>query len=271
MKVHGVTGPGDFAPVVDDKALFSVVGQAPLPVAQRFPLEDLLTGQQDSQWVEVRGIVRSVSVERAPDFLILGIAAGSNKFRARIKEFDRGESYASLVDAAVTIRGACGALFNDKRQLVGIQIFVPDVDQVHIEEAARLDPYALPVLLTTSLMQFTPEKATGHRIRVQGIVTLVMSSRSLFLQDESGGVFLMNSQRTEVQAGDCVDAIGFPTAGQYAPVLEDGEFRKIGRGRMPVPIDLTRATTLSGDQDAQLVTIKGQLIDHSIRGEEAFP
>jgi PAS domain S-box-containing protein len=51
-------------------------------------------------------------------------------------------------------------------------------------------------------------------------------------------------------------------------VLEDGEFRKIGHGTLPQPIDLTHATTLSGDQDAELVKIQGRLIDQSVRGED---
>jgi PAS domain S-box-containing protein len=166
------------------------------------------------------------------------------------------------------MRGVCGTLFNDKRQLVGIQLFVPSVNQIHVEEAARPDPYVLPVLPTNSLMQFTPERASGHRIRVQGVVTLDKSGRYIFVQDASGGVSVMSSQSTAVEPGDRVDAVGFPTAGQYAPILEDAEFRKIGRGTSPVPVDLTHAISLNGDHDAELVKIRGRLIDHSIRGEK---
>ncbi len=266
VEIRGMTGPGEFAPVVENPQ-FRVVGQAPLPIAHRFPLEDLLTGEQDSQWVEVRGIVRSVSVGTAPGFLVLGIAAGGNKFVALITEFNRVETYASLVDAAVAVRGACGTVFNDKRQLVGIQLFVPGVDQVHINQAVPRDPFALPIVSANSLMRFTPEKASGHRIRVQGMVTLDKPGRFLFVQDATGGIYVVSSQSTAVQPGDRVDAVGFPTAGQYAPILEDGQFRRIGRGRMPIPIDLTGATSLNGDPDAQLVKVRGQLLDKSSGGE----
>jgi PAS domain S-box-containing protein len=266
VKVRGRTGPGDFAPVVADGQV-RVVGKAPLPPARRFSLGDLLTGQEDSQWVEVKGVVHSVAIE--PQFLTLGIAAGSHKFRARISEFKRDANYASLIDAEVAIRGACGALFNDKRQLVGIQLWVPSLEQVHIERAAPSDPYALPILPTSSVMQFTPERAVGHRLHVQGVVTLDRSGRLIFLQDASGGVAVLSGQSTPVQPGDRVDAVGFPTTGRYAPVLEDGEFRKIGHGALPMPVDLTHATTLSGDQDAELVKIRGRLVDESVQGEDA--
>jgi hypothetical protein len=59
VEVEGVTGPGEFAPVVDSPRI-RVVSRAPLPVARRLTAEDLLTGEQDAQWVEVRGIVHSV-------------------------------------------------------------------------------------------------------------------------------------------------------------------------------------------------------------------
>ncbi|HEV2233029.1 MAG TPA: response regulator [Terriglobia bacterium] len=277
VEVQGVIGPGDFAPVVDNPK-FRVLGKAPLPSAHRFHLEDLLTGKEDSQWVEVHGIVHSVDYEdtvsptmtKGPPSLVLGISAGNNKFKAMVQGFQKGGNYAALIDSEVTLRGVCGTLFNDKRQLVGIQLFVPNMDQVHIEKAASPDPFALPILSTDSLMRFTPEKALGHRLRVQGVVTLARKGQYIFVQDASGGVVVASSQSEDIEPGDLVDAVGFPTMGEYAPQLEDGEFRKIGRGAMPVPIDLTDATSLSGAHDAELVRIQGQLIDQSIRGTDVF-
>lgn len=49
-EAYGATGPGTFAPVVDYPQI-RVVGKAPLPPAHRFPLDDLLRGKEDSQWV----------------------------------------------------------------------------------------------------------------------------------------------------------------------------------------------------------------------------
>jgi len=70
-----------------------------------------------------------------------------------------------------------------------------------------------------------------------------------------------------------VDAVGFATAGQYAPVLEDGQFRKIGSGAVPAPISVSSARAapvgapaFTPAPDARLVRIKGRVIDESIRG-----
>ena len=60
VEVDGESGPGDFAPVVD-KVHFRILGKTALPVAPHLPLDDLFSGQQDSNWVEAVGIVQSVS------------------------------------------------------------------------------------------------------------------------------------------------------------------------------------------------------------------
>jgi len=276
VEVRGVSGAGFFAPQVEHPEI-RVLGKASLPPARRFALEDLLSGEQDSQFVEVRGIIHSARIEsmllahrqEGHPALALVVASRRNKFKAWITNFDRTADYASLIDARVAVRGACGTLFNEKRQLVGIQLFVPGTEQVQIEEAVHADPYTLPVLPTSSLMQFTPATISGHRIRLQGTLTLYEPGRFLYIQDASGAVRVVSPESAAVRIGDRVDAIGFPTAGQYAPVLEDADFRRLGPSATQVaPVDLTHATGLTGDHDAELIRIQGTLLGHSMQGDD---
>jgi PAS domain S-box-containing protein len=264
VEVHGVTAPGDFAPIVDNPQI-RVTGTAALPSPLRYPLDELLTGQQDSQWIQVKGIIHSIALDA--NAVELGIAAGNHKFRAVIGGIEKGRNYSTLADAEVTIRGACATVFNDKRQLMGVAVYVPGMDYVHVDESARTDPYTLPVLPTHSLMRFTPEGVSGHRIRVQGVVTLAEPGRYFFVQDAFGGVVVNSTEATLLRAGDRVDAIGFPALGMYAPVLEDGLYRKLGPGSLPQPVDLTHATSLNADHDAEVVKIRGWLVDQSVRGQ----
>jgi PAS domain S-box-containing protein len=276
VEVSGRTAPGDYAPVVSQPQVRRL-GQAPLPPVQRFPLENLLTGKEDSQWVEVRGVVHSIGIENrlppdmreGPGSLVLGMAAGGNQFKVRIAEFQKEVNYDYLIDDAITIRGVCGTLFNPKRQLTGIQLFVPSLDQIHIEETGGPSPWASIVSPMNSLMHFSPENAAGHRIRVRGVVTLAKRGQYLFAQDESGGVKVMLSPRSWVfQPGDVVDVIGFPTLGQYAPILEDGEAHTMGPATPPTPVGLGSSRGFSSDQDAELVTIEGEAIDESVSGSD---
>ena len=273
VEVDGNTTPGDFAPSIEH-ARIRILGRAALPEPSRKSLQDLLTGKEDSQWIAVNGIVHSVALEerlppdmrKGPPQLVLGIASGNSKLKVRIRNFRRDRDYSYLVDSSITVRGACGTLFNDRRQLVGIQIFAPSVDQVTVDQPSPANPYALPVLPVNSLMQFTSAQVSGRRMRVQGVVTWRDPGHSIFVQDASGGLVVESEQVTGAEPGDLVDAIGFPTAGGYAPILQDGGFRRIGQRGSPPPLNLTTATSLSGDHDAELVKINGRLLDQSVRG-----
>jgi len=59
LDIEGVSGPGDFAPVVD-RALLRVVGEGTVPPAAR-RLDRLSTGVEDGQWIEIEGTVRSAT------------------------------------------------------------------------------------------------------------------------------------------------------------------------------------------------------------------
>jgi signal transduction histidine kinase/DNA-binding response OmpR family regulator len=274
VEVEGNTTAGDFAPSIEH-ARVRVLGFGALPSPARRSLEDLLTGREDSQWTEVRGVVRSATLEatlppdmrRGPPQLVLGIASGTQRFKARIRDYARGADYSHLVDSQIAVRGACGTLFNDRRQLVGVQLFVPSLADITVEERAPGDPYALPLQPTNSLMRFTPTQAAGRRMRVRGVVTLQQPGGGIFLQDASGGVYVDSRQETRVQQGDLVDAIGFPSAGRYAPVLQDAQFRGIGREPLPAPLELKIDGGLTGEYDAVLVRISGRLLDQTVRGE----
>jgi PAS domain S-box-containing protein len=273
VSVEGNTAPGDFAPSIEN-AKVRVLGRAALPAAPLQSLDNLLTGVDDSQWVKVQGIVHSVTIEdhlppderRGPPQLVLAIASGGNQFKARIRQFEGGADYHNLIDATITIRGACGTLFNNRRQLTGIQLFVPNLDQVTVDRPAPADRFGSPVLPISSLMQFSPANASGRRMHIRGVVTLRRPGSGLFVQDETGGVQVETEQAGAASAGDLVDAIGFPAVGRYVPVLQDGEFRIIGKGPLPAPVDIGEDIS-AGDHDAELVTLSGVLLDQSQRAD----
>ena len=277
VEVDGNTTPGDFAPSIEHPEI-RVLGRAPLPTAAPRSLDALMTGSEDSQWVKVQGIIHSVTIEDrlppdmrgGPPQLVLEIHSGNDSFKARIREFRRDVDYSRLVDASVTVRGVCGILFNSRRQLVGIQLFVPGLDQLTVDQPPAADAYALPVVAVGSLMRFSPERIFGRRMHIRGVVTL-SNPGSAFVQDDSGGVLVESEQPAAVEPGDLVDVIGFPTAGDYSPILKNGDFRKIGKGRLPAPAVLTDTTSRSStDRDAELVQIGGRLLHQSFIGKYCF-
>ena len=273
VEIRGNTTPADFAPAVEHASV-TVLGPASLPPAIDKTLDDLLTGMEDSQWVRIKGIVRSVALEdrlppdmrAGPPQLVLSLSSGNARLKARVRTFSKDRNYDGLIDAAVVIQGVCGTLFNNRRQLVGVQLFVPSLAQVRVVEKGIADPWALPLSPSATLMQFSPARASGHRIRVHGVVTLVDSGTQRFVRDEMGGILVQGDDQPGLRVGDAVDAIGFPSVGSYAPILEDAELRRTGTAALPAPAEITEATTQPADYDADLVQTRGLLIDRSDRG-----
>ncbi len=66
VEVTGAASPGEYAPVVVVQNL-SVVGEQPLPAAKPVTYQQLASGVEDSQFVEISGTVRSV---RAGQFTV---------------------------------------------------------------------------------------------------------------------------------------------------------------------------------------------------------
>jgi len=274
VQVDGNTTPGEYAPSIEH-ATIKVLGKAPLPEASLRSMDRVLSGVEDSQWVALQGIVHSVSIEDRlpPDMrqgapqLVLLIASDGHQFKARIRRFRAGEDYRNLVGATVTARGACGTLFNAHRQLTGVQLFVPALDQLTVDTPAPADRYGAPVSPISSLLQFDPENALGHQMHVRGIATLRRPGASLVVQDKSGGVVVETDQTADVSPGDLVDAIGFPAPGRYVPVLQNGDFRRIGKGTVPEAVN-TDGDSDASRHDAELVTASGVLIDQSHHGDD---
>src|SRR5580704_317801 len=93
--------------------------------------------------------------------LVLQIAADGHRFKARIREFQPAKDYRDLVGATVTVRGACGTLFNSRRQLTGVQLFVPGPGQMTVDVPAPADRYGTAVSPISSVLQFSPASASG--------------------------------------------------------------------------------------------------------------
>jgi hypothetical protein len=165
VEVTGVTG-ADFAPNVD-KADVKVVGHPGLPEPSTRSLGVALRGSEDSRWVELRGIVRHVA-EGEGDSLVT-LVWGQEMYKAHILADSR--YLASLVDAEVQVKGVCGSLFNGKRQLLGIQLFVPGKEYLQVTREPPGDPFSMAPASVEDLLRFSRAHDPGHRVRVRGVVT----------------------------------------------------------------------------------------------------
>ncbi len=263
VEVSGVSNPGEFAPMVSE-ATIKLLGPGTLPKPLRGELTHLLTGADDSQWVEVTGIVRSVIEDEG--HWVLEIAQSPRTFRVMIPGVAGRETPKQLVDATIRVQGACGSIFNQRRQLLGILVYAPDPSFVDVEVKAPAEPWLIPSQSIGSLLQFDPNRASGHRTGIKGVVTLTGRDDEFFVQDDTGSLKLKALPDLPVQAGDEVEVIGFPALGDYEPVLEDSVYRVVGQRKIPDATYLTIAEALNIDTPAigvnnRRVRVRGVLVD----------
>jgi signal transduction histidine kinase/DNA-binding response OmpR family regulator len=256
LEIAGVTGPGEFSPIVD-KAVLSVLGEAAVPPARRVSLDRLSTGVEDGQWIEIEGTVRSADTSNT--MLTLVVASGQMQLDVMTPNYS-ARQYLRLIDARIRVRGASGPVFNRRRQLIGVNMYTPSLDEVKVLEPGPPDPFALPVKTVRNVFEYNPGAGTDHRVRVRGVVTARWPGKAFFLTDGVQGASVLSSQMTPLEPGDLVDVVGFPALGDYTPTLHEAIFRKLGPGPPPAPRPIAAADALSGNLDGDLVRIDARLI-----------
>lgn len=265
VDISGVTGAGSFAPILSAHQV-RVLGHGDLPSPLHATYEDLAGGKQDSNWVEVRGIVRSANVSQSwgRPVLFLLIDMGAGRITARVRDFVLRD-YSNLIDAGVRVRGVCGTNFNERRQFVGLRLFVPDLSDVHIEQAPPQDPFAVPESPIGELFRFTASQSLRHRVRISGTVTYTQPGALLYIQSGNQGIAVSTSAETRFEPGERVEAAGFTTLGEYSPVLDNAIVRKLSAGPPPKPVHLAASQAIQYRNGFPFAPYDGVLVD--IRGE----
>lgn len=264
IEIEGVTESPDFSPQIG-KPRWRVIGQALLPVPKRVSFERLASTAEDSQFVSVQGIVRGADKQGGQ--LLLDVAVSGGSLRAIVPEFSAA-ALETLPDAEVRIRGVCGALFNQKNQLIGVLLYAAGLHEVQIIRPAPPEPFAAVLRPLSSLQRFTAEGLSGHRIHVRGVVVFQQPGRLLYISDGRNGLRVETRQSIGLRSGDIVDVLGFPHLADFKPILQDATFQRRGTGPPPQPLDLTAKQLLEGDYDSTLVSIKARLLEKSLLPEQ---
>ena len=277
LEISGVSGAGGFAPVIRQPAI-RLAGHRQLPPAPRVSLDYLLTGQADTVWVELEGIVRAV-VESdhltayadqgasGKGTILVTIATGVGRLDVITVE-SGGVDYRNLVDSDVVVRGVCGPRFNKNRQLIGVHLFTPSLTEMHVVLRGSADPFSLPVRGVETVMQYAPHAAPGHRIRVRGVVTSRWGGRWISIMDHGHGMVLESPDASHLAIGDLIDVVGFPGINGYTATLEDAECRRIGSQAPPAPRFVMAEEAFKGDPDSELVRIRGRLLGQTVMPDE---
>jgi PAS domain S-box-containing protein len=267
VEVEGVTSSGEYAPVVMPSSI-KILGEGTFPRAKPVTYAQLISGEEDSQFVEIQGIVRAVDFDEKTKYYSIEIEAGGGRLTVQSAQLPV-ERREALVDSTVQVRGVCVSRFNFQRQLFDIRLLVPHPEDLVLESPALHSPFAIQQRPIEQLLQFSPHGSYGHRVKVNGTV-IYHRDTDLYIQDEKEGLYVQTRQPDSLLVGDQVDVLGFPAKGEYTPMLQDAIYRKTGSGPLPVPFLISADEALKGTYECRLVRIEATVLDRARHSREQF-
>jgi PAS domain S-box-containing protein len=254
VRIEGVSDPGGYSPMVLATNII-VLGKAPLPEAREETIFQLSAGQDGSQWIEVRGVVRSI--EWSAGLAQLGLADLTGVMSVTIPATNRPDH---LLDAVVSIRGACGTRANARRQLISFQMYASSLDFVEVELAGNPDPLSRPAQPIASLSQFRSSQNLTRRVTVAGTISLSEPGHCFYLQDASNAVQVLFPANSGLKPGDYALVAGYPAIGDYGQVLRDAMVRVLKHGPPSAPDLIPPHQSLDAQWHARRVRIEGRFL-----------
>ncbi len=258
-----VEGIGNFVTVSFGVKLsrLRVLGQGKIPEPRPVAYEQLIKGNEDSQWVEVRGVIRSVpNIKPKPSELLpIELMMDGGRLIVRLEKYDL-QKMQSMVDAEVKVRGLCFNYFNDRRQIFNVRVSVQEMEDIQVTRPAPANPFEAPLFTSNQLLTFNGVGRPDHRIRIEGIVIGQPAEGTLFIRSQQQGIQIYTDQTSPtVNLGDRVDVLGFVEMGEYSPVLRHSIYRQLKPGPPVIPISVSAQQALL--HDADLVRIQARLLE----------
>jgi signal transduction histidine kinase/CheY-like chemotaxis protein len=263
LDIQGVSGSGEFAPIVDQSTL-EILGKGPVPSARLVSLDHLSTGVEDGQWIAFEGTVRSAEIRDS----MLSLVVGSGRWQVEVMTTPANrKAYTRLVDARVQVRGAGGPIFNQRHQLVGVNVYSPSLENIQVLRPAPKDLFSLPLRQVEKLFEYTPSADPDGLARIHGVV-VARWGKNVFITDGTQDASVLSSETTVLEPGEVVDAVGFPVLGDSTHTIDDAIFRQLGTAPLPEPKSISVKQALSGDFEGDLVRLNGRLIEQQIATDQ---
>lgn len=253
VEVVGVAEAGLFSPFLD-RGVVRILGSTNLPTPKFVQVQDLASGKEDCQWVQVEGVIQRATEEWG--HLVLDLVSGSSRLKVRVLKYPPGSTNRFL-DARVRLQGVAGISPDKRKPLINFHLFVPSVEQIIVAKAPVADPFTLPIRTARNFMTFSRDDMLEHRIHFRGTVLFQSPGVRVFIRDEAGGIQIERWDGAAIEPGDVVDVVGFPVFGNPDAKLTDATLRVAGKASIAAPTRITVAQGLTGDFDNELVQMEG--------------
>ena len=257
IEIQGVTYPGLYLAGIGG-AKATIVDEGNPLAPRRITYEQLASGQYHYDWVEVRGIVRSITPSDKYSVVKLALGNGTLDVYPVTDETAPDEH---LVDAMVRVSGIAAGYINDRRQLVAPHLRVRSLSDVTVLDPAPEEPFAIDTTPTAELLRFAPNGRAGHRVKVHGVVTQQEPGNAVYLRDNAQGLRVRTTSAETFEPGQIVEALGFPAMGTLSAELEDAVLRRTGETTIVSPTTAPIKDLAAGKFDGDFVEVEADVRD----------
>ena len=245
-----MTGAGGYAPQIDEPKV-GFVQKVRLPEPVKIDLLEVDLSAVDSEWCTFRGVVHTA--RERDGHTILEIGAGQSDLSIQLPMPIHSDE---LIDREVSVTGVFGVQFNDRRQAIGHQIFVPSIQFLTVLDSAATQSASVAI---SSLQRYNPDIDERHTVAVSGTVVLRSDTNNIYIADGSAGIQVRSEQPLRVFDGDRVSVRGFVSVGQYSPLLEHSVVTSRSPGVLPKPELVSAKSALEGRYDSEYVVMRATL------------
>lgn len=264
VTVVGTVGPGAYSPEIE-RTTVTLEGHGPLPRPRNVSFVQLSSGEEDAQYVEIEGIIRTVTLRN--DALNAAPTEGAlltiDMPEGRVDVALPTECYqaaSGLIGAKVRITATALARKNDDTQATGVLLVAPDISYLTVLSAGPDDLFGARMVPIGALLRYRSHTDYFHRIRLRGTLTYYEQGRRLILQDGSRAIEVFPADSQSLRIGDLIEAVGFPTPEAAGPVLRDAVTRRLAQGPPLEPVTITLREALASRYRSCLVSLHLRLV-----------
>jgi signal transduction histidine kinase len=255
-EIDGHSGAGDFAPVVVAEKIRRL-GRGDLPEPARPAWNELINGSMDVQWVELRGLVTGVRSNTLSMLLPGGqLDVQVDQYEARL---------AQLLKSVIRVQGVLFADWTSTREVRVGNVRFRNAS-ITVDVPAPKDPFDAVIKTPRELLQFDAQATAFRRVKVLGLVVHAEPGQ-VFLMEDGTGIRLLPAQSNQLNAGDVVEAVGYPDISGAALLLREAFLRRIGHQPLPPARKLSDSELTVEGLDSTRVHVEGKLLgSHSEQG-----
>lgn len=251
VEVEGHSGAGDFAPIIRaDKV--TLLGDGRVPEPARPTWTELLNGSKDVQWAEIQGLVTEVHSNQVSlllpeghlDVLLDGYP------ESQLKRFEK---------SVVHIRGVLYAVWNAETREVRVGSVMMRNATLSVDASAPSDAFEAVLKTPRQLRLFDAQATAFRRVKVHGQIVYADATQ-IFLEDGGAGIRLLPSEKTDLHAGDLVEAVGYPDIGRTMLLLREVNLRKTGEAALPPAKNTKESDLAQNNLDSTRINIEGKLL-----------